>query len=296
MGKRNHLLKNITKLLAKLVARFPNLWDSYLPFVQYQYNNAIQDSTHVAPYTVLFGHLPRVVSLAPPVASLVRPLTPAIEHCVVGFSKIREMVEGYLEEAKRRQAEQYDRYHMEVTYNLGDLVLYRDVAVRTSGMKLSPRYRGPYQVTRQINPVAYLLTDLDTGETFSAHVEKLKKFFGNKVGSQEVQLNDEGNQTRDEGELLIYDHENPNFDVVPPLRLQREAHGDRWQVQQPRQEDLPVIIQPEQLPDRPVDAVIPLHEPTAAVRGARAGRRRLVTEEALAASQEYRERLRSGPS
>ena len=59
---------------------------------------------------------------------------------------------------------------------MGDLVLYKDASVQPVGSKLSPRYRGPFQVLHQINAVSYILQNIQSKVTFASNVGKLKPY------------------------------------------------------------------------------------------------------------------------
>ena len=71
-GQAESAVKIVTRLLCKMVATFPNLWVEYVPFITFQYNCSVQDSVRVSSYMVVFGQLPRVISLDPSILQLTR--------------------------------------------------------------------------------------------------------------------------------------------------------------------------------------------------------------------------------
>ena len=57
------------------------------------------------------------------------PISPATENCVVGFSKVRVLVEEFLLLAKEKQNRYYDRTHAPRCFVVGDHVLFKDMPV-----------------------------------------------------------------------------------------------------------------------------------------------------------------------
>ena len=234
-GQAESAVKQVTRLLSKFVANNPFNWDILLPFVSFQYNTTTQDSIRVAPFTVVFGATPRIISLPEPAFSGRRTVSLVMEHCIAGFSTVRTLVARFLESAREKQQFYYNSRHADVQFRVGDRVLFRDVSVRPAGSKLKPRYRGPFVVAHKINPVSYILENPESHVTFSAHVSKLKEYFEPIAEEKEVinsqpvlpaelfpvsiQWEDDSSEDGDEP------------DRVTPVRL-RNNFGD-WQIVAP---------------------------------------------------------------
>ena len=69
-----------------------------------------------------------------------------------------------------------------------EIVLFKDVSIRPAGSKLKPRYRGPFVISHKINPVSYILENLESHVSFSAHVSKLKQYY-EPIAEEKVVIN-----------------------------------------------------------------------------------------------------------
>ena len=183
---------------------------------------------------MVYGALPRTISLPESQIARSRALPVAIEHCVVGFSSVRTLVYKFLEAARTKQQWYFNKSRSDVEFPEGQLVLYKDVSIRPAVSKLQPRFRGPFRIIHKINPVSYILQNLESKVTFSAHVSKLKQYLETKLGVEPS----EGQQQILPPEFFPISvdwedssSEEDTADVVTPIRL-RQNFGE-WQLVAP---------------------------------------------------------------
>jgi len=131
-------------------------WDEVFPLIEFTYNNSFHASIVMAPYEALYGRRCRtpLCWYQDGEAVLVGP-----ELLELTTEKVR-MVRDRMLASQSRQKAYADRRRRPLEFTAGDHVFLR--VTRTTGVaralcsrKLSPKFLGPYQITRRIGPVAY---------------------------------------------------------------------------------------------------------------------------------------------
>jgi len=130
-------------------------WDEVLPLIEFTYNNSFHASIGMAPYEALYGRRCRtpLCWYQDGEAVLVGP-----ELLEQTTEKVR-MVRDRMQASQSRQKAYADRRRRLLEFAADDHVFLR--VTRTTGVgrvlrsrKLSPKFLGPYQITRRIGPVA----------------------------------------------------------------------------------------------------------------------------------------------
>ena len=131
-------------------------WDEVIPLIELTYNNSFHASIGVAPYEALYGRKCRtpLCWYQDGEAILVGP--ELLEQTTENIRMVRDRMQV----SQSRQKAYTDRRRRPLEFAVGDHVLLR--VTRTIGVgralrsrKLSPKFLGPYQISRRIGPVAY---------------------------------------------------------------------------------------------------------------------------------------------
>jgi len=251
------LTESVNKTLVQLLAKtcFENVcdWDLFVPYVTYQYNTSVQESTGFTPYEVLYGASPRftMFDLKP----VHRTNNLFLDRLQRGFQYVRTLAAQSLEKARVKQKIEYDRHHTDVVLSVGDRVLVADVKIRSAGKKLNPKYLGPYTVINQTGPVNYQvrLDPSDRLEIF--HVGRLKLYHEPVVSPPAVEPSSESESYSD----------NDHYAVRRIYREPRTPPRNRDNVQEvespillnspspPHEQGspVPVVVSPRRLRPRP---------------------------------------------
>lgn len=133
-------------------------WERYLPLVEFAYNNSYHSSIGMPPYQALYGRPCRM------------PLSweKLEDRVIFGPELVQEMEEQVkqvrqrLKEAQDRQKSYADSHRIDRSYEVGDQVFIRIRPNKSTfrfgkGMKLSPRFLGPFMIKEQIGPFSYRL-------------------------------------------------------------------------------------------------------------------------------------------
>ena len=184
-------------------------WDEVLPLIEFTYNNSFHASIGMAPYEALYGRRCRtpLCWYQDGEAVLVGP-----ELLAQTTEKVR-MVRDRMLASQSRQKAYADRRRRPLEFAAGDHVFLR--VTRTTGVgralrsrKLSPKFLGPYQITRRIGPVAYEIALPPQLANLHPvfHVSQLRKYIASPdhvLESDEVQVRED--LTMPVGPVLILD-------------------------------------------------------------------------------------------
>ena len=138
--------------------QFCDAWHKRLDLMEFAYNNSYHSSIRMAPFEALYDRACRTPLCWSEVG----------ERALMGPEIIEEttqnvhVIKANLKVAQDRQKSLTDRHATDRVYNVGDWVflklsLWKGVVRFGKKGKLSPRYIGPYQITKRVSEAAYRL-------------------------------------------------------------------------------------------------------------------------------------------
>ncbi|KAG8481801.1 hypothetical protein CXB51_026415 [Gossypium anomalum] len=132
-GQSERIIQILEDMLRCCILECCGSWERYLPLVEFAYNNSFQSSIKMAPYEALYDAEQKVK--------------------VIGES---------LKAASDRQKSYADLKQKDIEYHVGDKVFlkvspWKKVLRFGCKGKLSPRFIGPYEISKRIGPVVYRL-------------------------------------------------------------------------------------------------------------------------------------------
>ena len=126
---------------------FLGSWDTYIPLMEFAYNNSFQSSIGMAPYEALYGQKCRT-----PVCWM-----ELNEHKVIGPNIVKDtevkvqVIRERLKAINDRKKSYVDLKRRDIAYEVGDKVFlkvssWRNILRFSKKGKLSPRFVWPYEV------------------------------------------------------------------------------------------------------------------------------------------------------
>lgn len=157
------------------------------------YNTSPHASSGFSPYEANFGRVPVTltdVMLDPqPVEQAKEKLNDYVSRIKSNAEVINRKINDNLNEAHKRQKEQYDRFiNSKSEFQVDELVLVvneRNIVGQSKSFK--ERATGPFRILQKFNEVNYKLMSLANGKIHVVHYNRLKKYNSRKnieVGKQ----------------------------------------------------------------------------------------------------------------
>lgn len=138
-------------------------WSRVLIKVEFAMNHHVSSSTKFTPSMVLFG----VDQRGPEVDSLTEYLQEKNDSVGLvqrNLVEIRNKANENIKESQRRNEAQYvKRSILPPKYQIGDFIVIKnnDTTIGVN-KKLSPKYKGPYQISKVLPNDRYVVTDIET--------------------------------------------------------------------------------------------------------------------------------------
>ena len=149
-------IQSLEDLLRTCILDHLGAWDEILPLIEFTYNNSFHASIGMTSYEALYGKRCKTLLFWYQDGEAVLVGPELLEQTI---EKVR-MVRNRMQASQSRQKAYADRRRRPLEFAAGDHVFLR--VTRTTGVgralcsrKLSPKFLGPYQITRRIGPVAY---------------------------------------------------------------------------------------------------------------------------------------------
>ncbi len=189
-GQVERLNQEITRFLRSYCHQNQDDWRCFLLWAEYAQNSLRKPSTGLTPFQCVLGFQPLLFPWSGEPSEL-----PAVNDWLMRSEETWNAAHVHLQRAVRRTREQADLRRREgPEYTPGQWVWLssRDLRLRLPCKKLSPRYVGPFQISRQITPVSYRLAlpaDYRISPTF--HVSLLQPAGGPRGERDQDEVADE---------------------------------------------------------------------------------------------------------
>jgi len=155
-GQTERTIQSLEDLLRSCVLEQGGNWDSFLPLIEFTYNNSFHSSIGMAPFEALYGRRCRT-----PLC-----LYESGESVVVGPELIQEttdkikMIQEKMKASQSRQKSYHDKRRKALEFEKDEHAFLRVTPITGVGRalksrKLTPRFIGPYQISERVGEVAY---------------------------------------------------------------------------------------------------------------------------------------------
>ncbi|UYV74885.1 hypothetical protein LAZ67_12001673, partial [Cordylochernes scorpioides] len=203
----NGLTERLNRTLINMLSMYVNTdqknWDEILPFITHAYNTTIQETTGYSPFFLMFGREPtsllddRNIS----VDMDKDDYDEYIKHHLDKINRTRKLVINNTIKTQERMKKNYDKKHMERSYEPGELVAVW-TPIRKIGKceKLLRKYFGPYRILKKLSNVNYLIEPKDNPgqDPLIVHASRIKPYF-----ERIDEVNHEDVTTSGEGEVMV---------------------------------------------------------------------------------------------
>lgn len=185
----NGLTERLNRTLADMLSIYVDIehrtWDKILPYATFAYNTAVQETTRITLFQLVFG---RTVT-TPLDAMLPVDVNSDNDHDVSDFTQraeeARQLARYRIQQQQQVDAHRYNLRRRDVRYAPGDKVwVWTPIRVRGLSEKLLRRYFGPYRVLRQLGPLTYevvpegqVTSSRRRHRTETVHVVRMKPYY-----------------------------------------------------------------------------------------------------------------------
>ncbi|KAK8590195.1 hypothetical protein V6N13_088971 [Hibiscus sabdariffa] len=225
-GQSERVIQILEDMLRASVIDFGKNWGKSIPLVEFAYNNSYQTSIQMDPLNALYGRRCRTPLCWSELGEN-KVLEPQM---IQETEKQVQIIHDLLKQAFDRQKAYADTKRRDIQYEVGDKVFLKvspwmKVLRFGKNGKLSPRYIGPFEVTKKVGPVAYRLAlppEFDKIHNV-VHVSMLRRYRSDPshvLEPEEVELNPD--HSYEEEPVMILDREvkrlrNKNVSLVKVL-------------------------------------------------------------------------------
>lgn len=185
-GLTERLNKTIADMLSMYVDVEHKTWDAILPYVTFAYNTAIQETTQMTPFELVYSRRPTTMldAMLPHVED--DDLNADIQDYLQRAEEARQLARVRITDQQLVDAGRYNLRRRDAEYHPGDRVwVWTPIRRRGLSEKLLRRYFGPYQILRRVGQLTYeVIPDGDSGTSRRrtrpevVHVVRLKPFYG----------------------------------------------------------------------------------------------------------------------
>lgn len=178
-GLVEKLNNTLISMLAKSVNKYGHDWDVQLPYVLFAYRAAVQDSTQISPFHMLYGRepvLPCEQTVTQPKTKYQVDLQDYTDELTAYMSDAWSFARDNIQKAQRKQKQQYDRKSKLLDLKVGDRVMvYFPNVVRGKAWKFARPFYGPYvMVSLTPTNVEVRLVDRPSDNTIFVALDRVR--------------------------------------------------------------------------------------------------------------------------
>jgi len=176
--------RTLNSMLAKVVSDSQRDWDEKLPIVLAAYRSTPSESTGMSPNKLFLGHEVRmpidlVMGLPTEESAVCESPEDYVARLQLDLAEAFQLARKHLRASAERRKRYYDIKVKSERFTVGDWVFYHYPRRYLSrSLKWQQAYTGPYLVVRIIEPVNCVLQKSAKSKPFVAHVDKLKRCYG----------------------------------------------------------------------------------------------------------------------
>ncbi|KAG8501112.1 hypothetical protein CXB51_003183 [Gossypium anomalum] len=241
-GQSERIIQILEDMLRCCILEFNGSWERYLPLIEFAYNNSFQSSIKMAPYEALYGHKCRTPLFWTELSESKIFRVDLIKDAEQKVKIIRESLKA----ASDRQKSYVDLKRKDIEYQVGDKVFlkvspWKNVLRFGRKGKLSPRFIGPYEISKRIGLVAYrLILPPELEKIHNVfHVSMLRRYRSDPshiINPTEVEI--QSDLSYEEEPIRILAHEvkelrNKKVPLVKVLWLKHRMEEATWEPRTP---------------------------------------------------------------
>ncbi|KAG8485983.1 hypothetical protein CXB51_019307 [Gossypium anomalum] len=250
-GQSERIIQILEDMLRCCILDFSGSWERYLPLIEFAYNNNFQSSIKMAPYEALYGRKCRTPLFWTELSESKIFRVDLIKDAEQKVKVIRESLKA----ASDRQKSYADLKRKNIEYQVGDKVFlkvspWKKILRFGRKGKLSPRFIGPYEISKRVGPVAYKLILPPEHEKIHNvfHVSMLRRYRSDPshiITLSEVEI--KSDLSYEEKPIRILAHEvkelrNKKVPLVKVLRLKHGVEEATWETETSMKEQYPDLF------------------------------------------------------
>nr|CAD1827328.1 unnamed protein product [Ananas comosus var. bracteatus] len=250
-GQSERTIQILEDMLRACVLDFKGGWHSYLPMVEFAYNNSYQASIGMALFEALYGRKCRSPIHWSEVGERLEMGPDVVQEAE---EKVRIARQRMLT-AQSRQKSYADKRRRSLEFAVGDKVFLKVSpmrGVKRFGMrgKLSPRYVGPYEILDRVGPVAYRLAlpPRLAGVHNVFHVSTLRKYVSNPthvLQYEPPELQEDMSYEEFPVRILAHKERKLRNRAIAYVKVQWSNHAEReatWELESKMHEEYPYLF------------------------------------------------------
>ena len=211
----NGQVERLHATLADMVAKFTNLhhtdWDKFLPFLQFAYNSAVQDTTRFSPYKLNTG---REITFPSDIEferekfkdqkDYLEKMTDVIEHT-------HQLVRDNISKRQEREIANYNKNKTEVKFQVGDLVSIKRVIPQPGKtQKFLSRWTKKGKIVAETSSgLAFVVQHSDDDQIRTYNVQNIKPYFLPTQELEEIDITQRQSQSQITSQVPVTTHIEP---------------------------------------------------------------------------------------